>query len=262
MKKSYNKLSALLLLSVVLLLISCSSTLQTIQTGSVLDIEKKYVVYNETVVQEGELIWRKISLFQKPQNNEVLLSGFTVVNRLFNGIGFPLVNQYYTTAKLYYKKQKIRVRFTYDYQETYNDMDDDDDFNPKRGNFSNIKTKKLPKKYKFEIIDPVRLISIGYPLENTLVTQEDLPLILTGFSIDEKPFKLVLTKMPDKASVSIRSLIRYQEQEALIIDYNCNVCASFTTDNYTIYDQPNVSPEELIVPIGVYSGLFLLLNEY
>ena len=141
-------------------------------------------------------------------------------------------------------------------------MDDDDDFNPKRGNFSNIKTKKLPKKYKFEIIDPVRLISIGYPLENTLVTQEDLPLILTGFSIDEKPFKLVLTKMPDKASVSIRSLIRYQEQEALIIDYNCNVCASFTTDNYTIYDQPNVSPEELIVPIGVYSGLFLLLNEY
>ena len=262
MKNSYSKLPLLLLLTLVLSLTGCSSALQTIQTGTVLEIEKMDVIYTKPVIQEGEMVWHKIGFFQKPQNNEILFSGFSVVNRLFKGLGLPLVNQYYTTAKLYYKDQKIRVKFTYDYQETYNDMDDDDDFSPKRGNFSNIKIKKLPKKYKFEVIDPVRVVSIGYPLENTLVTQEELPLILTSFSIDEKPFKVVLTKMPEKQSVSIRSLIRYQEQEALIIDENCNVCASFNTDNYKIYDQSLVTPEELIVPIGLYTGLFIMLNEY
>ena len=261
-----KNLSKLYLFFLILFLFSsCTITkaLLTEQPLTKLELQTASIFFSNEIIQEGKIGTH--GFFQKPKENEILVGFTTGVVKANDIIRLFTFISYYTKAKFFYKDKSQKIRFTYLFDETDPlwDWGDESLYEPKKGDFSSIDVTGLPKKYKFDVIDPcIQELRVGSPLENTHVVQEDLPLILTGFSIDEKPFKLVLTKMPDKASVSIRSLIRYQEQETLIIDDNCNVCASFTTDNYTIYDQSNVSPEELIVPIGVYSGLFLLLNEY
>ena len=260
-----NLLRFCLFFSILFLFFSCTSskTLLTEQSLTTLELQTASIIFSNEIIQEGKIGLREY--FQKPNSNEILFDFTTGVVKSNDIIRIFTFISYYTKANFYYKDKRQTLRFTYIFDETDPlwDWGDESLYEPKQGDFSNISISGLPKKYNFDVIDPlIQKVRIGSPLENTLVIQEDLPLILTSFSINEKPFKVVLTKMPDKASVSLRSLIRYKEQEALIVDENNKVCASFTTDNYTIYDQPYVSSDELIVPIGVYSGLFVLLNDY
>ena len=261
--KNLNKLLVLFVLLFVFS--SCTFTKSVLADTPLtkLEVQTTSVVYGKEIVQEDKI--GSHGLFQKTKGNELLLGFDTGVVKANDIIMLFTSTQFYTKAIFYYKDKKQKIRFTYLFDETdsFGDWGNESLYEPQVGNFSGINIKGLPKKYNFDVIDPyIQKVRRGSPLENTLVTQEELPLILTSFSIDEKPFKVVLTKMPEKQSVSIRSLIRYQEQEALIIDENCNVFASFNTDNYKIYDQSLVTPEELIVPIGVYTGLFMLLNKY
>lgn len=261
--KRFTKIIQLL---IVLFVFSSCTFIKSIATDmppTELELQATAVIYGKEIVQEDRIGSHRY--FQKTKENELLLDFYTGVVKANDIILLLTSTQFYTKANFYYRDRKQKVRYTYVFDETDPlwDWGDESLYEPRKGDFSGINIKGLPKKYKFDAIDPyIQEVRIGSPLENTLVTQEDLPLILTSFSIDGKPFRIVLTKMPEKSAVSLRSLIRYQDQETLIIDENCNVCASFTADNYKIYDQMHVSPDELIVPIGVYSGLFLLLNEY
>ena len=261
--KNLSKLC--LFFSILFLFSSCSLTkaILTEQPLTKQELQTASILFSNEIIQKGKISPHRY--FQKPNENEILVDFTTGVVKANDIIRLFTFISYYTKAKFYYKDKSQKIKFTYLFDETDPlwDWGDESLYEPKKGDFSSINVTGLPKKYKFDVIDPyIQELRVGSPLENTHVVQEDLPIIFTGFLIDEKPFKVVLTKMPDKSSVSLRSLIRYQEQETLILDENNNVCASFTIDNYTIYNQPHVSSDEMIVPIGVYSGLFLLLNEY
>lgn len=57
-------------------------------------------------------------------------------------------------------------------------------------------------------------------------------------------------------------MIKHYNQKFLITDTNGNVVADFYSDEYRVYAQNGVSPDDLVYVIGVYSGLFRLLNRY
>ena len=227
-----------------------------------LPIETISVKYNDDVVLEGNMIWTGIKFFQKPKDSEILLSGFRGISRFWKTI---FQTSYHTSAEFYYGNKKQKVKFNYTFQETDPFWEENGNnlyAYPEKGNFYTISIHRLPKKYEFEIIDPPLNRKFGSPLENTFVTKKDLPVVFTHFSINERLFSIVFTKMPNEENVSFRSLIRYEGQETLITNANGIVVVSFTNDYYKIFNQDIVTTEELIIPIGVYKGLFLMLNEF
>ena len=243
-----------------------SCTLEKIASTTVplttLELETTPVIYDSTVIQEGLIGFKRF--FQHPKDSEILLDFDTgVVKANDITLLFTFIS-YYTKAKFYYKDKKFKPKFFYEFDETdpVYDWGKESLYKPRMGSFSNINIRGLPKRYLFEIIDPVLEVKFGSPLENTFISSNNLPVVLTYFMVNGKRFKIVFTKMTDESYVSLRSLIRYENQEILIVDENGFVYASFNTEGYKIYEQKCVSPDDLIIPIGVYSELFFLLNKY
>ena len=181
------------------------------------------------------------------------------------------------------------IKITYDYHVEKNpDANEFTSESDKYVSFVNhIKIKNAPENYSFETVGHNR--PLCFLLYDGFSSKEysaiDLPATLTTFTVKGKNYKVCATKMSvylpkneeqafDKEAVyseetySFRNFLKEKEQVFLVMDEENNIFASFTKNNYSIYDTADnysegnsqLSKADLTFIIGVYSRVFELVE--
>ncbi len=239
---------------------SCAS--DSFQIGTTMKVENPSIIEIPEIEIEGDIGLNDRKM--KFKETDLRISGFTYIHHAFD-TKLTFLNPYSTEGAVFHGDRKNNVKFTYWFDEKlfyHGIFAETHDYSGSRGNFSNIRIKRMPKRFKFKTIDPILLVNIGSAIDNTKVTGEDLPATFARFSIGDNVFDVLVSKIAGNSASSMRSLIRDEEQEYLIVAENGILAASFSPVRYAVYRQDMASSEDLMSVIGVYLGLFRLLNKY
>lgn len=190
---------------------------------------------------------------------DIYLSSFTSIGTRLKTMVFPFLRAFKTTGNVIYNRQKNDVKFTYICPPREDPLFHTSD---EYVEFTNIKIIQKRKNIKFLYSDDFYEPGWAFSLNATYVTGNQLPVAFTKFSIDGKEYRLLMTITGKNNKSTLRSMIKHYNQKFLITDTNGNVVADFYSDEYRVYAQNEVSPDDLVYVIGVYSGLFRLLNRY
>ncbi len=263
----------LVVLFISLLFNSCLTTSQSELIG---ESKKSIVVQNERELIQYGNIYIGSQKKDTRTKNSLQIIGFSGITKYCTSF-LTFINEYGSSGYTIYNGEKNRRSLSFAFDERISNRgyyDSPDDYSDSKGSFTNIKIKKFPQKhYKFEIIDNYGMIQIGSQLEKTNILPSDLPVYFTSFYIDEKKYSILLTKikvdyplitnMPKESfGSSVRKMIRLPDQEYLVIDSDNKICASFSYNNYKIYEDANFNSYDMIQAIGIYLGIFKLLNSH
>ena len=259
------------LLLISLLFNSCLTTSQCqydIGESIKLEIEEQ----SSANIKAGSVI-----LYPNKQKNfkydDLAIWGFESIWRYYKSV-FVYFNQYKSSGHIEYNYKSIKRAVTYDFYETESHrmkFDSADDYNRSKGEFNQFRIKKFSKNYLFDEIAPYGIVNVGSQINSKIVKPTDLPVYFTSFYIDEKKYSILLTKikvdyplitnMPKESfGSSVRKMIRLPEQEYLVIDSDNKLCASFSYRDYKIYENESFNSYDMIQAIGIYLGIFKLLN--
>lgn len=285
MKKNLSVLYILLILS-SLLLVSCATSLVSTVELTQIQAEELSQIQND-VIQEGNIIKVKNRNAFSSDNYDIQYC----INKSFY---WPFrivtaINNSTEQVNINCNGRESSVKLTYDYHTEKNyDADEFTRESDKYNSFVNhIKIKNAPDEYSFESIGHSRPLFFfmydGFSSNNYCAN--DLPAVLARFIVKEKNYKICTTKMSvylpknkeqafDKEAIyseetySFRDFLKEKDQVFLIMDEENNIFASFTQNNYSIYDTAekdsegfsSISTTDLTFIIGLYSRIFELVE--
>lgn len=280
----YKKIYAALLSISIFALVSCATTENT--TGQDKDsAEKKNILTTQADILgklpskpavEGNILFSKKTGGTLNKNDIRVSLG---ERHTFGGEGFRISNASKSKVLIEYNNFEREILLSYDFER---DRNPDYDGNYNSGEFCDIRIKKMPPKYDFNVIAKMHwipwLFRIGVSeIEWEGIYKEDLPAPFAEFSINGKSYQIKLstisvqrplfTNMTDDEllsshKTSLRKMIRDENQIYIITDDSGTVFASFDSDSYKIYENSGTVADDFISVIGVYTGIFQLLNAY
>ena len=272
----------ILLATISLLLFSCATNQFYFAKLTQIQAEELSQLQDE-VIQDGEIIRVRNQKAFSSDNydiqyciNKRFYWPFRIVTALNNSIEQVNINC---------NGNESSIKLTYDYHTEKDGFTSESD---KYISFVNhIKIKNEPDEYSFETVGHSRpLFFFMYDgFSSKEYSAIDLPATLTTFTVKGKNYKVCATKMSvylpknkeqpfDKEAVyseetySFRNFLKEKEQVFLVMDEEKNIFASFTKNNYSIYDTADnysedysqLSKADLTFIIGVYSRVFELVE--
>lgn len=285
MKKNLSVLYILLILS-SLLLVSCATSL--VSTVELTQIQAEELFQNQNdVIQEGNVV--------KVRNQRAFSSdNHDIQYYISNSFYWPLrivtaINNSTEQVNINCNGRESTIKLTYDYHTEKNP--DADEFTRESDKYisfvNHIKIKNAPDEYSFESIGHSRPLFFfmydGFSSNNYCAN--NLPAVLASFTVKEKNYKVCATKMSvylpkneeqpfDKEAIyseetySFRDFLKEKDQVFLIMDEDNNIIASFTQNDYSIYDKVKkhaedysaINTTDLSFIIGLYSRIFELVK--
>ncbi len=282
----YKKIYAALLSISIFALVSCATTPFYVAELTQIQAEELSQIQND-VIQEGNIIKVKNRNAFSSDNYDIQYC----INKSFY---WPFrivtaINNSTEQVNINCNGNESTIKLTYDYHTKKNP--DADEFTRESDKYisfvNHIKIKNAPDEYSFESIGHSRPLFFfmydGFSSNNYCAN--NLPAVLASFTVKEKNYKICATKMPvylpknkeqafDKEAIysektySFRDLLKEKDQVFLIMDEENNIFASFTQNNYSIYDTAekdsegfsSISTTDLTFIIGLYSRIFELVK--
>lgn len=282
----YKKIYAALLSISIFALVSCATTPFYVAELTQIQAEELFQSQNK-VIQEGNIINVKNRNAFSSDNYDIQYC----INKSFY---WPFrivtaINNSTEQVNINCNGRESSVKLTYDYHTEKNY--DADEFTRKSDKYisfvNHIKIKNAPDEYYFENVGHSRPLFFfmydGFSSNNYCAN--NLPAVLARFTVKEKNYKICATKMSvylpknkeqpfDKEAIyseetySFRDFLKEKDQVFLIMDEDNNIIASFTQNDYSIYDKvkkhaedySTINTTDLTFIIGLYSRIFELVK--
>lgn len=272
MTKRQNKLFHVLLVILILYFSSC----KTLMGGGFYPIEtaEGISIISEPVVS-GSIIYNELSTLP----TVIAVMDFDAVGtRWF--YSFMFRHQYCTFGSFCYNGITQNVKLIYDFNDSASEKNVIGDMVlvKLKGCFWNIDVKGLSSLYKFSTISEEGILQKSSAIDSVYIKKEQLPFIVTSFAIETKKYYVIIGDADDNAFnvtihhlgsqetpyesgfAGLRNLFRSDKTKYLICDSENRICAEFSLNDYKLYDGDN--PELFIPAIGVYVGIFRLMNTH
>jgi hypothetical protein len=274
MTKRQNKLFHVLLV----ILIPCFSSCKTLIGGGFYPIETAdgISIISEPVIS-GSTIYNELSTLP----TVISVMDFDAVEtRWF--YSFMFRHQYCTFGSFCYNGITQNVKLIYDFNDSASEKDviGDKVLIKLKGYFWNIDVKGLSSIYEFSTISEEGILQKSSAIDSVYIKKGQLPFIVTSFAIDNKKYYVIIGDADDNAFnvtkeffylgpqettyesgfAGLRNLFRSDKTRYLICDSENRICAEFSLNGYKLYDGDN--PELFIPAIGVYLGIFRLMNTH
>ena len=229
--------------------------------------------------------------------SEPVVSGSIIYNELstlptviavmdFDAVGtrwfysFMFRHQYCTFGSFCYNGITQNVKLIYDFNDSASEKNVIGDIVlvKLKGCFWNIDVKGLSSIYEFSTISEEGIFQQASAIDCTYIKKDQLPFIVTDFTIDKEKYFVIIGGADDDAFnttihhlgsqeptyesgfAGLRNLFRSDKTRYLICDSENRICAEFSLNGYKLYDGDN--PELFIPAIGVYVGIFRLMNTH
>lgn len=282
----YKKIYTALLSISIFALVSCATTPFYVAELTQIQAEELFQNQND-VIQEGNIIKVKNRNAFSSDNYDIQYC----INKSFY---WPFrivtaINNSTEQVNINCNGNESSIKLTYDYHTEKNpDADEFTRESDKYNSFVNhIKIKNESEDYSFETVGHSRPLFFfmydGFSSNNYCA--DNLPAVLASFTVKGKNYKVCATKMSiylpknkeqpfdkdaaySEKTYSFRDFLKEKDQVFLIMDEDNNIFASFTPNNYSIYDTAekdsegfsSISTTDLTFIIGLYSRIFELVE--
>lgn len=264
----------ILFLFLVVVLSLCLFSCRTLIGGGFYPEETAEGVHatSEPVVS-GSIIYDVCS----SSSNDISVSGF-------DGVGvrwfytFLFKHKFWAFGSFCYKEIFQEVELIYDFSYKTPEKEELKTNVEPKGTFWNIDVKGLSPFHKFSTISEEGILQKSSAIDSVYIKKEKLPFILTDFAIGKKKYSVIIGGADDDAFnttihhlgsqeptiesgfAGLRNLFRSDKTRYLICDSENMICADFSLNDYNLYESDN--PELFIPAIGVYVGIFRLMNTH